>query len=279
MKKLVGWLFFLALATFFILNSSSTYAASATAVFSPYFYNFNSAGVLNEAASADLSGSAYWWVNSGAYLKVNNGRGSTNMGALPADDRWRLLYNANNSGDTDKGYHPQNIFRLLTRSVWGDAREEAYFVIRKNNLSESANRNASNGLLLFNRYQNGDNLYYTGVRVDGSAIIKKKKDGIYYTLAEVKGVYPGAYNRNSNPNLLPENKWIGLRSEVKNLGAGAVEIKLFIDKGWQGNWVLAAEATDDGKKYGGAAFTAKGFGGIRTDFVDAEFENFRFRDI
>ena len=38
-------------------------------------------------------------------------------------------------------------------------------------------------MLLFNRYQDGQTLYYGGVRVDGAAVIKKKLAGVYTTLA------------------------------------------------------------------------------------------------
>jgi hypothetical protein len=59
--------------------------------------------------------------------------------------------------------------------------------------SNSIHRMASNGVLLFNHYLDGDNLYYVGIRVDGSAIVKKKKDGVYYTM-ESKRVFPGKYD-------------------------------------------------------------------------------------
>ena len=253
--------------------------AKATKFDSPFLYNFNQDGLLPEAGNLIESWSPYWWVNSGGYLKISGGRGSTYKGTLPVSDIWRKLYTLSNPSDTEDGSHPQNIFRLVLKSKWKDARQESYFVVKKDNLSSSTNRNASNGLLLFNRYQDGDNLYYAGVRVDGSAIIKKKINGTYYTMAEIKGVYPGTYDKESSPNLLPKNKWIGLRSEVRNLSNGSVEIRLYIDKGWQGKWSLAAQAVDDGKKYGGKAFTEEGYLGIRTDFMDVEFENFRARNI
>ncbi len=66
---------------------------------------------------------------------------------------------------------------------------------------------------------------------------------------------------------------------MKNLPDGKVKIDLYIDKGWTGVWTLAASATDDGKSYGGAAITNPGYGGIRTDFMDVEFENFRLRNL
>ena len=244
-----------------------------------FLYNFNNPGTLSEAGSIKQSWSRFWWVNSGGYLKISGGRGSTNIGALPANDPWKILYSRNNPTDTDQGLYPQNIFRLVSQDKWDNARQEAYFIVKNDNLSSSQNRNQSNGLLLFNRYQDGNNLYYTGIRVDGSAVIKKKQNGIYYTMAEVKGVYPGNYDKTSSPNLLPKNKWIGLRSEVINLNNGSVEIRVYVDKGWQGKWKLVANAIDDGKKYGGTAITEPGYVGIRTDFMDVEFENFRALDI
>lgn len=244
-----------------------------------YLYNFNTNGILKEASSLLTSSSKYWWVNSGGYMKIENGKGSTVKDSLKTTDPWRLIYSVNNPEDTDNGYHPQNIFRLVSEKKWVDARHEVYFVVKKDNLSTSSNRNQSNGLLLFNKYQDSDNLYYAGIRVDGSAVIKKKKNGTYYTLAEIKNVYPGIYDRDSSPNLIPKNKWVGLRSETMNMPGGAVEIRLYIDKGWQGKWELAAKAIDDGKKYGGSAFVNEGHTGIRTDFMDVEFENFRSLEI
>jgi len=254
------------------------FATIPAEVTSPYLYNFNSEGVLKEAGNLSESSSRYWWVNSGGSLIIKNGRGSTLSGNLPTTDPFRILYAANNPTDTDNGYHPQNIFRLITASKWQNAIEEAYFVIKKDNLSKSVNRNQSNGILLFSRYQNSNSLYYTGVRVDGSAIIKKKLNGIYYTLAEKKGVYQGSYNKDTNPNLLPKNKWIGLRNEIVNQSNGSVKIKLYLDKGWSGNWQLIAEAIDDGLSYG-PVISATGYGGIRTDFMDVDFENFRLKNI
>ncbi len=267
------------LSFFLLVPLQFSQGVTAASVLSPYLFDFNVSESVAETGNMTDSSSPYWWLNSGAYLKMVNGRGTTVQGSLLSTDFWRLLYANNNPLDTDSGYHPQNIFRLLTRTKWLNARQEAYFVINKDNLSTSSNRNASNGLLLFNRYQDGNNLYYTGVRVDGSAIIKKKKNGVYYTMAEIKGIYPGTYNKTGAPNLLPKNKWIGLRSEVTNLANGAVKINLYLDKSWSGQWQLVASVVDDGSQYGGAAFTGEGYGGIRTDFMDVTFENFRFRNL
>ena len=276
MLKIIGLTLFSVLLVFGMTHQ--TLATATAPVTSPYVYNFNTGGLLHEVGSLDESSSPYWWVNSGGSLTLANGRGQTIQGDLSSLSPWRTLYRANNPTDTDSGLHPQNIFRLVTRSKWQNAREEAYFIITKDNLSASSNRNSSNGLLLFNRYQDGSNLYYTGIRVDGAAVIKKKLNGSYHTLAYVPGIYPGVYNRNTNPNLMPKNKWIGLRSETETLSNGSVRIRLYLDKGWQGQWTLIAEAIDSGTQLG-APIQKAGYGGIRTDFMDVLFENFRFTTI
>lgn len=249
--------------------------ASATALVGPmYLYTFNSPGNINETGSMGESDSPYWWVNSGGGAVIVNGEGKTLQGELSSLSKWRVLYAATNPIDTDNGYHPQNIFRFVSRSQWQDSREEAYFKIEKDNLSASPNRNSSNGLLLFNRYQDSADLYYLGIRVDGTAVIKKKTGGTYYTLAQ-KAVFPGTYNHDANPNLIPKNTWIGIRSEVVNNTDGTVGLKLFMDAGKTGIWTLLLSATDDARSFGGAAITSKGYGGIRTDFMDVTFDNFR----
>jgi hypothetical protein len=224
----------------------------------------------------DLSSSPYWWLNSGGKFILQGGIGKTIQGELPVNDKWRILYGRNNPTDTDNGYHPQNLLRLLTRSTWQNVKQEIYFRVDKDNLSASSNRNASNGLLLFNRYKDADNLYYAGIRVDGRAIIKKKLAGKYYTLAE-KAVFTGTYNRDTNPNLIPKNTWIGLRSTVKNNADGTVKIQVYMDNGKTGNWILIAEATDNGRT-NGAVIADKAYAGVRTDFMDVSFDDFRIEE-
>lgn len=219
---------------------------------------------------------SYWWVNSGAFLIKEDGVGKTLFDEIDKNSKWQKAYLQYNAADTDNGYHPQNIFRLVTRSKWQNFQQTIYAKIKKYNLSESKNRSESNGLLLFNRYLDSDNLYYVGIRVDGTAVIKKKINGNYYTLAQ-KSFYKAdvPYNRDTNPNLIPGQKWIGLRSEIKTNSDNTVGIKLFIDKDKTGNWVLAAEANDDGKTYGGATILNEGYAGIRTDFMDVEFDDYK----
>ena len=253
-----------------ILTITFIKASTARIVNSPYHYTFNTDGTLYEVGDEQKTTSPYWWLNSGAKLIISNGVGKTVQNELLSNEKWRLIYLNSNPLDTDDGYHPQNIFRLITRSKWQNAREIAYFKINRNQLSQSPNRDAYNGLLLMSRYQDSNNLYYSGIRVDGNAVIKKKINGKYYTLASKK-IFPGTYNRLTNPNLLPKNTWIGLKSEVTNIN-GKVNIKLYINKGRTGTWTLILEANDDGRYE--TPITKEGYAGIRTDFMDVEFDDF-----
>lgn len=228
---------------------------------------------IEEAGSMSESRDSYWWLSSGAYIYKTDGRAKTVQGELPLSSKWQKEYQSSNPTDTDNGYHPQNIFRLVTKSKWQNLRQQVYFQIIKDQLSTSPNRGPHNGLLLMSRYIDEDSLYYTGIRVDGSAVIKKKKDGTYYTLG-YKKIFPGTYNKNTNPDLLPKNKWLGLRTEIKNNADQTVNIKLFMDQSWTGNWKLILEAKDDARSFGGAAITSGGFGGMRTDFMDVIFDGY-----
>jgi hypothetical protein len=239
--------------------------------------SFSTTATIVETNSASLSSSQRWWVNSGAYLYTGNANAKTVSGALPASDSWFKEYAATNPEDTDGGVHPQNIFRLVQKGLWQNFSQEVYYTISAINQSASTNRNASNGLFLFNRYQNGDNLYYVGLRVDGNAVIKKKYNGTYYTMASTK-VFPGTYNRDTSANLLPLNTPIGIRSVVTNTTAG-VTIKMYTDVGNTGVWKLTLETTDAPGMYGSAVIDTEGFAGIRTDFLDAAFTNYKITAI
>jgi hypothetical protein len=263
---------FLLLTCLVTLPSRRIHAGPAASPGSKLYYNFNVDGVLPEAGSMSESWSPYWWLSSGGLFYLRDGAGSTIQGSLPKNDYWRKFYATTNPRDTDDGYHPQNVFRLVTRSSWQNCRQQLYFRIRNDNLSVSAYRNPSNGLLLMHRYQDSDNLYYVGVRVDGAAVIKKKYRGTYYTLGYLR-VFPGsAYDRDSNPSLLPKNIWLGVRSEVTNNPDGTVRIVVWVDVG-PGGWVLALDVLDNGLAYG-PAITAPGYLGVRTDFMDVALENY-----
>jgi len=252
---------------------SGAEAATAANVQLPFHYAFQVDGRLEETGLMDNSSSPYWWVSSGAFLDIKSGIGMTNHGELPVGSKWQVRYTANNPVDTDGGLHPQNIFRMILRSKWQDAAEEMSFRIDKNNLSLSPNRNASNGLHVMSRYADQNNLYVSGLRVDGHAVIKKKIAGTYYTLASKRVISDKRYDRIRNPNLLPLGTWIRLKVATKNLDATRVSIKFYADIGNTGTWTLVAEAIDDGQTYGGAALTAAGHAGFRTDFMDVAFDD------
>lgn len=237
-----------------------------------YFIGFHSDGVLEETKSMADSPNAYWWLNSGGLLHVRGEKISTNAGDLPRDSAWRRAYSRSNPRDTDNGLHPQNIFRLVTKGEWENFQQTAYFTITKDNQSKSPYRDASNGVLLFNRYQDGDNLYYAGLRVDGFAVIKKKIDGDYHTMA-LKKVFAGTYRPDNN--LLPKNKRLGIRTELKNSDSDVVTIRFFIDKAGRGKWEKIFDIEDSGDNYGDAPIIEAGHAGLRSDFMDVEFFGYK----
>jgi hypothetical protein len=251
-------------------------ASAPLAVSSPFHYVFNSiSAALPETGSMSESWSPYWWLNSGGYLYISESVGRTVQNELPRFSIWRLAYARSNPIDTDQGYHPQNIFRLITRSRWQNFQQETYFRITGDNLSKSPNRNASNGLFLMSRYQDGNNLYYAGVRVDGLAVIKKKFHGDYSSLGLEKVIVnKGEYDSENNPNLLPKNIWIGLRSEIRNNVDGSVDLRLFVDFGKTGNWLMVLDVKDNGRNFG-SVISEGGFAGLRTDFMDVEFSGYK----
>ena len=234
---------------------------------------FDFTGILEETGDPNNSQSRNWWLNSGGQLFFDGIIARTLQGETDSSNKWFRLYKNTTPVETDSGLHPQNIFRLVNKNNIQNSVQQAYFKINKSILSRSPNRNNSNGILFLNRYIDGDNLYYTGIRVDGTSIIKKKIDGKYLTMAQNR-VFEGEYNKESNPNILPVNTWIGLKSEVKNLNFRTVELKLYLDRKGDGNWELVAEAVDDGKSFDGSSFINAGHPGIRTDFMDIEFKDY-----
>lgn len=228
-------------------------------------------GLLEETAQMAESASSEWWLNSGGLFDDEGNGGSTVQGDISSGSRWKAAYAASSPTDTDGGEHPQNLFRLIRRQILRNPHEEMTFEIHGLNLSKSSNRNESNGVLLFSHYLDGDNLYYAGVRVDGNAVIKKKRRGIYATLAITK-IYPGAYRRNGNPNLIPVNQPIALASDTIVNGDGSVTVRLSVG----GRVVL--EAVDRGA-LNGPALRDPGYVGIRTDFMDIAFQGFEAEEV
>jgi hypothetical protein len=241
----------------------------------PHFASgFDDDWMLEETDRMEHSASPDWWLNSGGWFLQRGGVGSTWTGEASADSFWRKIYQQSNPLDTDRGTHPQNLFRLITRSQWQTPEQQVYFRIIGDNLSTSANRGKSNGVLLFIQYRDADNLFYAGVRVDGFAVIKKKSAGAYTTLAETPW-FPGTYDRASSPNLIPHERWIGLRTVLQSHGE-TVTIQLYVDPDRSGFWILALQTEVEADPSQNTL--RPGYGGIRTDFMDVEFDDYRIED-
>lgn len=241
--------------------------------------DFDTPRTIEENHPIEESGDPDWWLNSGAYFYIGDGVGRSIQGNLPSDDFWRLRYNETSPDNTRSGYRPQNILRLISRSVWQNTTQQAYFKINYYDLDNPhETREGSNAVLLFSRYVDGDNLYYAGIRVDGQVVIKKKVDGDYTTLGAAK-VLPGIYDRDSNPNLLPLDEWIGVRLDVENLTPGTVALTLYTDVGWTGDWQLALAVTDTHCDDAGLALHNAAHVGIRTDYMDVVVEDYQVCEI
>lgn len=238
-------------------------------------YTFNSSGTLLEAGSSAESSSPYFWLNSGGKMPISGGLGMTQQGALSWGTAFEM-YKTMNSLDTDGGKYPQNTFRLVTKQSWTNFEEQVKFRITKTNLTNTPNRDGYSGMFLMSRYTNSDNLYYVGVRHDGQVVIKKKIGGVYHTLAyaQVFGVQSD-YDKWAKPNLMPQNAWMGLRGKFENLADGSVRITASLDKNNSGVYTNVLTAIDKGT--GGTPHKAAGKVGIRTDFMDVQFDDYVVR--
>lgn len=277
----IGTALAVAAALFLSFNfNTAVLASDARPVSSPFLYNFNSDGVLNETGNMNDSSSPYFWLNSGGMMLMKNGIGSTIEGALPTGQFWQVLYGKNNPLDTGNGYYPQNLFRLVTRSTWHNVQSEVAFKIDKVNLTDTPNRDGYSGILMMSRYTgDGQTLYYAGLRQDGTAVIKKKLNGIYYTVAQAK-VFPGVYDKTTNSNLIPANQWMKLRTTVQDQADGSVLINVYLDQNNNGSWVKVLSGSDvPGKFSGTPVISGSYYAGIRTDYMDVQFDNYRLTEL
>lgn len=229
------------------------------------------ATILSETSQPQSSLSDQWWLQSGGVLTQDGNVWKTMHGALPPDDPWRKVYLRKNPLDTDGGYYPQNIFRLLSKSHPTDTTQELYFIIDEDRVSRSPNRNASSGVFIISRYTDANNFYQLGIEVSGKAVIKKKYNGLFYVLAEnnVWQYESNTYDENSRKSILPQDTRLGIKTELNETSNG-LQIKLYVDQG--NGLVLAAETTDEGSLYG--PILTKGRFGIRSDFMDISFYNY-----
>lgn len=253
----------------FIEKIRPTQFASLTMLF-----NRSEKNIINESGKLNESESKLFWLNSGALFYIQDNLGNTIQGDLPKYSPWRLIYKISNPLDTDNGYHPQNIFRLITEETALNISQSFYVLVVKDNLSKSPNRNESNGIFLISRYQNSDTLYYAGIRVDGTVVIKKKKNGVYHTLAQAHYFEGDPYDRNTSPNLIPKNKWIGIKTTTKNKGVNSVEIEVFLDENNTGTWVKVLSVVDKENMSVGVPILDEGNTGIRSDFMDIKIMDY-----
>lgn len=91
-------------------------------------------------------------------------------------------------------------------------------------------------------------------------------------------IFPGVYNRLTNPNLLPHNEWLGIKSTVMNNANGTVTVTVFMDQGRTGVWKQIARVTDDGVRFG-TPIVNSDFAGIRTDFMDVIFDDYTLKNL
>lgn len=258
-------------------NPADNLAGAGSLVDQTLIYTFDTDGVLQESATPAESSSPYWWLDSGGELVLTGGVGQTVSGPLPTVDRWRLRYKQTSSLDTADGYYPQNLFRLVTKNSWRDIDQSVRVYIDNLNLTPTPNRGEWSGIFLMNRYLDKDNLYYAGIRMDGYAVIKKKQNGIYYTLATEK-IFGGEakYDRDTIPNLIPGKKWLKLRSTVVTNADDSVKIELYVDEGKGEEKVLSV--TDTGMS-GAPAITQSGRAGLRSDYLDVWYDDYHATEV
>lgn len=232
-----------------------------------------------EVSEEERDFSDRWWINSWGSFYVKDGVWKSIQWKVKEWTKWQIKYKEHNWWlDTDWWFYPQNLFRLISNKKFWNFNQYAYFKINRYMLSNSKNRYESNWFLLFNRYKDSDNLYYAWIRVDGAAVIKKKLKWEYYTLASHK-VYNWSYDRNENPNLIPINKWIWVKTEIKDLGSDKVSIELYVDTKNNWKWTLALRVIDDGKSTWWNIIKGEWYTWVRTDFMDFEIDKYYVKEI
>lgn len=272
----LGILILLFLATGLIATPSFLASSSVGAALQQMAENAQ-IRIIEETATAEETGNSAFWLNSGGWMEIEENTIRTAQGNAPSFSYWRILYRFANPLDTDNGYHPQNIFRLVTHSAFVNSEQQAYVKINTIHQSASPNRNESNGILFMSRYQDDDNLYYAGIRVDGYAVIKRKQSGVYETLALAPAFLDDAtpYDRELHPNLIPEDAWIGLKFITKERADGSTELALYREV--KGIWVPLVQARDS--KTSLLSLSNKTHNGLRADFMDAEFRGYLAKEL
>lgn len=265
----ISWSFTLSKLNLFNINKTHALEKS-----NYYFDNFNIDKRYEEVWEKSRNFKDKWWVNSWGYFFVKDWKWSTIQWELKKWSKMQSNYAKYKWWeDTDWWFHPQNIFRLILNKKFKNFNQLAYFKVNKYNLSDSDNRMESNWFFLFNRYIDSDNLYYTWLRVDWNVVIKKKLKWDYYTLALAK-IFKWKYDRKNNPNLIPINKWMGLRSKITNLSDDSVSIKVYtdIDNDWK--WKLILNIIDTKESSWKKVINNSWYTWVRTDFMDVEIDKY-----
>lgn len=219
-------------------------AVSALPAPLPFTYEFSPDGAIRQSPSPSSSDSPYFWVMGGGTLAQKAGIGITDPAA--------------------------SYFQMLSRLHWKNINEAIYVRVKGDVFPTAASRNPWNGISLYGRYQNENTFYYGGIRQDGYAVVKKKLNGVYTTLASKK-VYSGTYSASTNPNLIPKNAWIGIKTEAKSNTDGSVTLRVLIDQNRSGIWTEILRATDASN-----VISNEGLWGIRIDAMNVEFDNITF---
>jgi hypothetical protein len=196
---------------------------------------------------------------AGGYATVTEDGLETIQGAVEKDDPWRSKYLRSNAMDTESGYYPQNVFRLVTVESYKDSSTEVYFNVRNFNPSTSPNKNDSNGVYILSRYTEVGNFYMAGLDMLGNAVIRKRLWGAYTTLTDAKLL-----------EALPRDTLIGLRLVTETL-SDTTQLKLYVDQGEGLKLVMEVEDTGE--------IIKEGYAGLRSDFMDVVYENFKVENI
>lgn len=160
-----------------------------------------------------------------------------NYGKNDSLGRWDVTSQSLYAKD-NRGYTSSPIFRVVTNKS-----DFSNFCLTADMMKTKLGIENWDGLQIFFRYKDYDNLYVTGLRNDNSLHLKKKINGTYYTLAQV----PISSNR--------LNYWYKMK-----LVAAGKRIQVYVD----GQKYI--EVTD------GSIVSGKV--GIRTDNIEAYFDNF-----
>ena len=89
-----------------------------------------------------------------------------------------------------------------------------------------------------------------------------------------KQIFPGDYEREKDMSLVPQIEWLTLRTETTTNKKGVVTISLFMKRATETKWTLLLKGLDTGTNFDSPPLVGSHPLGIRTDFMDVEFDNF-----